>query len=242
MIPRRLLLGAPLLAPASARAATGEIRLLPGGPRLAIRARIEPHPSAREALAIAFAGPGAPGARVLLPSWYGRARVLEALPVARREVLLAAFEGNRGTGIAQELAAVIGADDAGRLRVLGIETLSFRDRQTGQGWRRMGGRIEAEPGREALRLAMTSTARLPRRPPGPQPGPEEREGWTTRLLWGGEGPLRPAAATPPRASALRRRVDEARARVLALLAEPVTDLTALDFDATGLWAVGYAVT
>ncbi|MBR0678587.1 hypothetical protein GXW77_20660, partial [Roseomonas alkaliterrae] len=54
--------------------------------------------------------------------------------------------------------------------------------------------------------------------------------------------LRPAAATPPRASALRRRVDEARARVLTLLAEPVTDLTALDLDATGLWAVGYAIT
>lgn len=240
MISRRLLLGAPLVAAAPAWGVTSDIRLQPGAPRLGVRARIEPHPTAREALAIAFAGPGAPESRVLLPSWYGRARVLQALPIARREVLLAAFEGNRGTGIFQELLAVIGADDGGRLRVLGIETLSFRDQQSGMGWRRMTGRLEAEPGRDALRLSMSSIARLPRTPPGPQPGPEERENWTTRLIWGGEDPLRPAVPARRSASALRRRVDVARAQVSALLTEPVTDVTTLDLDATGLWAVGYA--
>lgn len=242
MVARRLLLAAALLPAAPARAATTTIRLRPRGPRLTIAARIEAHPTAREALAIAFAGPGAPAERVLLPSWYGRARVLSALPISGREVLVAAFEGNRGTGLYQELLAVIGTDDAGRLRVLAIETLSFRDQQTSAGWRRMSGRLEAEQGHAGLRLSMSSTARLPRTPPGPTPGPERRESWTTRLVWGGDGPLRPAAPTPPRASALRRRVDAARDKVMALLASPVTDATGLDFDEAGLWAVGYAIT
>lgn len=239
LVARRSVLATALLPTAPALATTSSIRLRPGGPRLAITARIEAHPTAREALAIAFTGRGAPEARILLPSWYGRARVLHALPVEDREVLVAAFEGNRGTGIYQELMAVIGADDAGRLRVLAIETLSFRDQQTGAGWRRMSGRFQVERGHAALRLAMQSTARLPQ---APEPARDEQEGWTTLLLWGGKGPLRPAAPTPAQASTLRRRVDTAREKVLALLAEPVTDVTRLDLEETGLWSVGYAIT
>ena len=240
MIPRRALLALPCLAATTAMAATTTIMLRPGAPRATVQARIEPHAEAREALAISFAGAGAPDGRVLLPSWYGRARVLNVMPIAGREVLVAAFEGNTCTGIYQELMAVIGCDDAGVLRLLAIETLSCRDNQTTAAWRRTSGRFEAEPRRAALILQMRSTARLPTRPPGPRPGPEQTERWTTRLAWRGDGPLRPPEAMPARPGVAQRRVDAARARILALLATPVTDATRIDFDATGIFAVGYA--
>jgi hypothetical protein len=241
MIPRRALLALPCLAATPALAITTHIALRPGAPPFAVQARIAPHGEAREALAISFAGPGAPEGRVLLPSWYGRARVLNALPIASREVLVAAFEGNAGTGVYQELMAVIGCDDAGRLRILAIETLSFRDNQVSTAWRRTSGQWEVGPRRDALILRMRSTARLPTRPPGPRPGPERTERWSTRLAWNADGPLRPAAEAPARPGAVQRRVDAARARILALLDAPVTDATRIDFDATGIFAVGDAV-
>ncbi len=240
MIPRRALLALPGLAATPAVAAATTIALRPGAARMTVDARIEPHPAAREALAITFTGAGAPDGRVLLPSWYGRARVLHLMPIAAREVLVAAFEGTTGTGVYQELMAVIGCDDGGVLRILAIETLSFRDNQTTAAWRRTSGRFETEHRRAGLILQMRSTARLPTRPPGPRPGPEQTERWSVRLGWTGDGPLRPPAVAPIGPGVVQRRVDAARARILTLLATPLTDATSIDFDATGIYAIGDA--
>lgn len=161
MISRRALLALPCLAATPALAVTTHIALRPGAPPFAVRAWVEPHAEAREALAISFTGQGAPEGRVLLPSWYGRARVLNAMTIASREVLVAAFEGNAGTGLYQELMAVIGCDDAGRLRILAIETLSFRDNQVSTAWRRTSGQFEPGPRRDALILRMRHGACWP---------------------------------------------------------------------------------
>lgn len=228
---RTLLLAAAGLpaAPSAARAATGSIALRRGQPRSAIAAR-SIRTDAGEALVIALSGAG----EVRLPSWYGDGRILRALPVAGREVLLASFQGNRGTGVAQTLGAVIGVDDAGALRILGIETLSFRDAQVSTASRRMEGSLEAVQARDALLLRQSTTARLRGRG-------ETSEGWTTRLAWSGTGILA-APPAPPRAREVRRRVDAAREKIAAILsAGPVTDATGIDYDETGIWAVGYAV-
>lgn len=228
---RRPLLLAALAAlplPTTARAATTSLALHPGGPRVPIATRTLPAERG-EAFAIAFGTQG----EIRLPTWYGDGRVLRALPVAGREVLVAEFQGNRGTGVAQKLAAVIGWDDAAGLRILAIETLSFRDAQTSAASRRMTGALEPTPARDALLLRHETVLRRGR-------GPERREAWTTRLAWSGTG-LPTAPATPPRAGEVRLRVDAARARIHALLAPaPVTDATGLDYDEAGIWAVGYA--
>lgn len=216
----------------AARAATTTIALRPGQPRAAIQVRTEALP-AGEAFVIALAGPAAPEGAIRLPTWYGDGRILRALPIAGREVLVAAFQGNRGTGVAQTLMAVIGCDDAGALRILGIETLSFRDAQVGSATRRLDGGLEAAPERDRLVLRHASAARRGNRRETP-------ERWTTALAWTGRGILA-APATPPRAGEVRRRIDAARARMARLLGPaPVTDATGLDYDGTGIWAVGYA--
>ncbi len=230
-IDRRRLLLAALVAPAimgPAHAATTGLALRPGAPRTAIAARTLPADRG-ETFAIAFGEHG----EVRLPTWYGDGRVLRALPLAGREVLLAAFQGNRGTGVAQRLVAVIGWDDAAGLRILGIETLSFRDAQVTAPTRRMSGSIAPTERRDALILRHETVLR-------PARGPERREAWTTRLAWSGTG-LLAAPATPARAGEVQRRVDAARARIGApLAAAPLRDATALDYDEAGLWAVGYA--
>jgi hypothetical protein len=235
MILRRSILvaaaGAPAL-PAAARAATTGIVLRPGAPRATIRARTV-RSDAGEAFVIAFTGAGAPEGEIRLPSWYADGRVVRTLPIAGREVLLASFQGNRGTGVAQKLAAVIGVDDGGALRVLGIETLSFHDAQVSTASRRMEGVVEPRPERDALLLRMSTTGRV-------RPRPETTERWTTRLAWAGTGVLA-AEPTPAEAGEIRRRVDAARGRMTAILAAaPVTDARRIDYDGTGIWAVGYA--
>ncbi|MBX9595553.1 MAG: hypothetical protein K2X46_14405, partial [Roseomonas sp.] len=109
----------------------------------------------------------------------------------------------------------------------------FHDAQVSSAARRMEGAIEPRPERDALLLRQTTTGRI-------RPRPETFERWTTRLPWTGIGVLA-AEPTPPEAGEVRRRVDAARARIAAILAAaPVTDATAIDYDATGIWAVGYA--
>lgn len=228
---RRALILAALAAfpfPAVARAATTSLALRPGAPRTPIAARTLPAERG-ETFAIAFGEHG----EVRLPTWYGDGRVLRALPLAGREVLLAAFQGNRGTGVAQRLVAIIGWDDAAGLRILGIETLSFRDAQVSASTRRMNGTITPTERRDALILRHETVLR-------PARGPERREAWTTRIAWTGSG-LLAAPPTPPRAGEVQRRVDAARARIaVPLAAAPVMDATTLDYDEAGLWAVGYA--
>lgn len=234
MTPRRLFLAAAagLLPAPRARAAATDIALRPGQPRSTIRARNR-QAERGFVFAIAFEGPGAPQAEIRLPVWYGDGRILLSLPIAGREVLLAGFQGNRGTGLAQRLFAVIGMDDAGALRILGIETQSFHDAQVTSASRRMAGAIEPRPERDALLLRQTTTGRV-------RPRPESSEAWTTRLAWRGTGILA-AEPTPPGAGEIRRRVDAARTKLAAILAAaPVTDATAIDYDETGIWTVGYA--
>lgn len=234
MTPRRsaLLAAAGLIAAPAALAATTSIALRPGQPRARILARTVPADPG-QAFAIAFDGPGAPAGEIRLPTWYGDGTILRSLPIGGREVLLAAFQGNRGTGVAQRLAAVIGCDDAGQLRILGIETLAFSDAQVSVATRRMEGRLEAVPARDALLLTQATTARFRGRR-------DSAERWTARLAWSGSGILA-APPTPRNAGEVRRRVDAARQAIAARLgAAPLTDATALDYDATGIWAVGYA--
>ena len=232
-----LLAAAGILATSGmAKAATTTIALRPGQPRVEIRARTL-RLAVGEAFTIAFTGPGAPEAEIRLPTWYGDGLILHSLPIAGREVLLASFQGNRGTGIAQKLVAVIGCDDAGALRILGIETLSFSDAQSGIGSRRLDGRLEAMRARDTLLLHHTTSARLHHR--GRTTGSSER--WTTRLAWNGSGILA-APPIPARAGEIRRRVDRARQRIGAILAAaPVTDATALPYDESGIWSVGHAM-
>jgi hypothetical protein len=66
------------------------------------------------------------------------------------------------------------------------------------------------------------------------------ERWSARLAWSGDGPLRPPAAGSISPGVVQRRVDAARTRILALLAAPLTDATRIDFDATGIYAIGDA--
>lgn len=222
-----------LALPAGARAATTAVALRPGAPPATITARTIRAESG-EAFTIRFTGASAPEGEIRLPTWYGDGRILRALPIAGREVLLASFQGNRGTGVAQKLAAVIGMDDAGALRILGIETLSFHDEQVSTASRRMEGVIEPRPQRDALLLRQTTTGRV-------RPRPESSERWTTLLSWTGNGVLA-AEPTPRDAGEMRQRVDAARAKIAAILAAaPVTDATRIDYDETGIWAVGYAV-
>jgi hypothetical protein len=235
MIRRSVLLAAAGLAATlpAARAVTGAVALRPGQPRSTILARTLRGDGA-EVFAIRFDGPGAPQGEIRLPTWYADGRVLRSLPIAGREVLLASFQGNRGTGVAQRLAAVIGVDDAGALRILGIETLSFHDAQVSAASRRLEGVLEPRPERDALLLRQTTTGRI-------RPRPESTERWTTRLSWTGGGVL-VAEPTPPGAGEIRHRVDAARGKISAILAAaPVTDATRIDYDAAGIWAVGYAV-
>ncbi|CAH0262655.1 hypothetical protein [Roseomonas sp. CECT 9278] len=230
---RSLFLAAAGLAGApAAQAAATTIALRTGQPHSTIVARTI-RGAAGEAFAIAFTGAGAPQGEIRLPTWYGDGRILRSLPIAGREVLLASFQGNRGTGVAQKLAAVIGVDDAGALRILGIETLSFHDAQVSTASRRLEGVIEPRPERDALLLRMSTTGRI-------RPRPETTERWTTRLSWAGAGVLN-AEPTPRDAGEIRHRVDAARAKLAAILAAaPITDATRIDYDETGIWAVGYA--
>lgn len=221
------LIGAP-----AAQAATATVALQPGQPPARIMARTV-RGEAGEAFVITLTGAGAPLGEIRLPTWYSDGRVLRALPIAGREVLLASFQGNRGTGVAQVLAAVIGMDDAGALKILGIETLSFHDAQVSTASRRLEGVIEPRPERDALLLRQATTGRV-------RPRPESTERWTTRLSWTGSGVLA-AEPTPPGAGEIRRRVDAARGKIGTILAAaPVTDATRIDYDETGIWAVGYA--
>lgn len=228
-----MLAAAGVLAAPGAQAAATTIALGPDRPRSSVVARTT-RDAGSEAFVIGFTGEGAPSGDIRLPTWYGDGRILRTLPIAGREVLLASFQGNRGTGVAQKLGAVIGMDDAGALRILGIETLSFHDAQVSTASRRLEGVIEPRAERDALLLRQTTTGRI-------RPRPETTERWTTRLAWDGRGVLA-AEPTPPGAGEIRRRVDAARGKIAAILsAAPVTDATRIDYDETGIWAVGYAV-
>ena len=200
------------------------VLLRPDAPMVTLHAGV----LAERGLSIRFSGNGAPAGGILLPSWYGYARVFQILHLRGRALVIAAFEGNRGTGVYQEIQAVIGLDDAGILRILALETLSYRmSGPCDDAWR-LDGALRPGSGEGALRYE----ARLERREPDCRPQRRRaplREDWTTALQWDGRGPIT-GAAPPATAKPGQHRVAEIRALATAWLATPRTTLTLDDVE------------
>jgi hypothetical protein len=250
MIPRRsallLLLPAPALAAQHPRAQAPhggaaaqppaprgggrrvEARLRPGGPPVAIE--VAPATIARERVQ-RIAASGALAGEVILPSLTGGVGSAAVLPLAGREVVVVNMAGMTGTGIAQQLGAVIAADEQGRLRIIGLENLDARENSTCESEGRLTGRFE--PGEDGT-LGFACAFQRVRGSCGQRwAGPARREGWTDVLAWDGRGALRGEPA-PDDASRLRHAVANAREKVASLLTPVVTDLRRVDWDATGV--------
>jgi hypothetical protein len=205
-------------------------RLVPGGAAWRLRARVTEVPE--RLLHLGFRGPEAPEAEIILPRPMGTAGRLRVVPMAGRQVVVASIEGNTGTGLAQRLVVFIGCDAAERLRIIGIESRSAQESTRCTAETALENRLQAD-GQGGLRV-QSSFART-RGDCGQQwDGRPYHEAWTDRLTWDGRGPIGGLAVTRG-AGPVRRAVVEARHRVAALLAEPVTDLRGLDLEATGLY-------
>jgi len=170
---------------------------------------------------------------ITLPSWYGFARVFAVLPMRGREVVLAAFEGNTGTGTYQEITAIIGREDSGALRILGLETLRYRKTGACDGYGQFTGRFTAQPDGTGLRYDVFARG-LPSGCPPRRAGAGWREEFGATLRWSGTGvlalPVRRAAA-----GRTRMRVEAARPRAHAWLrASPRLAVTSEDVQRLGL--------
>lgn len=233
MIPRRAALLAPALVlcarPAAAQSRILEARLRPREATVQLVLAAEADPA--EVLRIRSRGPDAPTGEVVLP--LGRAGLVPARLVwlAGREALVVEIPGLAGEGVAQRLAAVVAADNAGRLRVIGLETLDAQDRAGCESEARLNARIEAGD-RGTLRLAV-SFLRRPGACGERWRGVPQREAWTDVLRWTGQGALT-AAPAPPVAGPVRHAFAAARTRLAALLAEPVEDLRAVPWEDSGI--------
>ncbi|RVT95926.1 hypothetical protein EOD42_12370 [Rhodovarius crocodyli] len=206
------------------------LRLWPGDAQgVSCRAQIMVEPSGGMCMRIRVRDVG----QIVLPSWYGNARVVGRLTARDREVLLVSFEGNHGTGVSQRLGALIGMDNTRQLRVLGIETLEAEDNQVSTANRSTLGAVTGQPGGFAVSVVVrTDIEHHGRR----QPSRVAR--WRTELPWDGQGVI-PAPPPPPGAQEEHARVDRTRAAVADWLAEaPRTDLREAPFEEWGLWNVG----
>jgi hypothetical protein len=232
-----LLLPMPALAaqqprqqPAAARGGPRrvEARLRPGGPPVAIE--VAPATLARDRVQ-RIAATGALTGEVILPSQTGGVGTPVVLPFANREVVVVNMAGMTGTGLAQQLGAVIGADDQGRLRIIGLENLDARDNSTCETEGRLTGRFApAEGGALGLACAFQRV----RGSCGQRwRGPPVSLAWTDVLAWDGQGALR-GEPPPEDASRLRHAVANARQKVTSLLTPVVTDLRGVDWDGTGV--------
>lgn len=201
---RRILLAALVPGAASAQPV---LRARPGQPSLPYQSRMIADAASGPWLLLEVGGLGEIG----LPSRNRRAAVFSRLNGAGREVLLARFEGPRFDGDGEQmLLAIIGVDNAGELRVLGLET---RTAKAGQGnvTRETDGRLAAAPNGFSITMAMRGRNM-----------PSLR--WNTNLPWDGEGAI-DAPATPAGSPPERILVDEARREAAAWLAtEPRRDL------------------
>ena len=195
---RRTLLASLLPVAASAQSA---LRVRPGQPTLPYQSRMITDAEFGPWLQIDIGTLGT----VMLPSRQRRAAVLGRLQAAGREVLMARFEG-RGE---QMLLAIIGFDNAGAMRVLGLETRSAKV-VSGAVTRETDGRLAAAPNGFAITMGMRGRGT-----------PSLR--WNTNLPWDGEGVI-PAPDTPGGSPAERVFVDDARREAAAwLAAEPRRD-------------------
>ncbi|MBR0682493.1 hypothetical protein GXW74_18525 [Roseomonas eburnea] len=215
------------------------VRLRPGAEPVTLEASNSGWGSGgeRPGLALRFTGAGAPAEEFRLPSWYGYARVIAVRQMRGRDVVLAAFEGNTGTGTYQEIQAVIGQDDEGTARILALETLHYRLIGPCEGgtWLSIRATPLADGG--GLRLDhywRRQAGNCPPRPGGPA---RSRAEWGTTLAWSGRGPMRVPA--PLRAAPRHRRlVEDSRAKVARWLAQaPRTGVTPDDVEALGLMEV-----
>ncbi|WP_426957793.1 hypothetical protein [Muricoccus radiodurans] len=216
------------------------VRPRPGTAALGVRAGPDPAAIAPSAFEVRLIGRGAPSDVVRMESWYGRGRLLGTVSVAGRDLLLIATEGTRGTGVYQEWLVIAGCDDAGVLRVLGIEVLSCREVQGLSGEARLTGGVVARD--VGLRVTYQSNRILPlprREGRPPRMAAPARERWSTFLPWSGAGAL-PAPASVTTAGPMQRQADATRARVAALLASPVSDLIAIrpGLQEAGLYELG----
>lgn len=235
---RRGLLAALLASgalPAEA-ALSRRLRLVPGLPPMPVVARVLTATDHSRTFEFRANGPGAPPGRITAPSWYGGAHLEGVVHLADRDLALLAIEGNTGTEVFQELLLIAGVDNAGHLRILGVETLSSRENGDCALAETLAGRIRAVPGGGALRVryvgAGTRTNACRARPGGRRPW---REDWSVALPWTGEGVLPPATATG-RAGSVARRLDETRARTARWLAEaPRQSIAAGDLDRLRLY-------
>ncbi|HEY4251599.1 MAG TPA: hypothetical protein VGM87_10375 [Roseomonas sp.] len=167
-------------------------------------------------LVIGFDGDGAPAERITLPSRLGYARVIGLQPVRGRDLVLAAFEGNTGTGEYQEIAAVIGREDSGLLRIIGLETIRYRRTGTCDAVNLLTGRLGAQPDGTGLRYDVFARGFGSSCPPRHGGVATWREEFGTTLRWTGTGvltlPVRRATA-----GRTRIRVETARARAITWL-------------------------
>lgn len=206
------------------------LRLLPGDEAgVNCRAQMVSEPNGALCLRIRLRDVG----QVVLPSRYGNARIVGRLTAQGREVLLASFEGNHGTGVSQRLGALIGMDDEHRLRVLGIETLEAQDSQINSANRSVLGAVTGTPSGFAVSVVVRTDLDHPN-----HRVPSRVARWRTELPWSGCGAI-PAPPAPAGAQEEHERIDRARTAAAAWLAEaPRTDLREAPFEDWGLWNVG----
>lgn len=209
------------------------VRLLPGAAPITLNSGVD-EPERR--LNIRFTGAGAPATAFSLTSWYGYARVFAVLRLRGRDVVLAAFEGNTGTGVYQELQAVIGQDDDGTARMLAIETLKARETPICNEAAHLAIRMVPLPDGGGLRLDQVAHGVSGTCNPRQRPA-RFREAWTTTLRWDGRGVMQ-AGPAPANAGPGQRKVDAARRRTLDwLAAAPRSAITTDDLDQLGLMEV-----
>jgi hypothetical protein len=211
------------------------VRLRPGAAPVMAHARIGD--GGQQPIEISFTGPGAPTEVFRLPSWYGNARIIGVLRVRDRDLLVVAFEGNTGTGVYQEIQAVIGVDDDGVARILALETLHNRLTAICNDASYLTIRITPLADGKGLRLnhfarGVFGTCGPPTRRPRPF-----RAEWGTTLRWNGRGPFS-VPPPDPRAGPERRLVEASRAKVAAwLAAAPRREVTHDDMQALDLMEV-----
>lgn len=193
------------------------LRIDPGAKPTKFQASVE-----GERLRLDFTGWPAP---ILLPA--RRARLVVALPLAGREVLMAAFAGEHDDAAAAargalDLVAMIGSDGT-RLGILGVEMLAWKGR-AGAGFDTM---LDAPGHGTVLRLARVASP--------PQATTDSRHlTWSDYLAWRQGGPLADAAPRPPRPGTWQAALAAVRAKVAALLAPVPTTLTLNLLAPTGL--------
>ncbi|MGG5820592.1 hypothetical protein [Falsiroseomonas sp. HW251] len=236
MIKRRAALLLMLPTPALAQQRSGgqgggrrlEARLRPGGPPVAIE--LAAASAGRERVQRLRAS-GAVTGEVILPTQTGAAGSPVVLPLAGREVVMVNMAGTTGIGLTQQLGAVIGADEAGRLRIIGLENLDARDNSNCESEGRLTGRFV--PGAEGALNLDCAFQRIRGSCGQRWQGTPRRESWTDMLEWDGRGALR-GEPPPDDAPRIRHAMANARQRVAAMLTPVVTDLRQVDWDGTGV--------